>query len=53
VLDAMYGDDALPAVVRYSFGHDTTDEQIDAAAETTLRVVRRLRDSTVPAGGIR
>ena len=49
VLDAMYGDGVLPAVVRYSFGRDTTPEQVDAAADATMRVVRRLRGSTVPA----
>ncbi|HKK93752.1 MAG TPA: cysteine desulfurase family protein [Longimicrobiales bacterium] len=49
VLDAMYGDDVHPAVIRYSFGRETTDEQIDAAAAATVRVVGRLRGSTVPA----
>lgn len=49
VLAAMYGDDALPAAIRFSFGRDTSDEEIDRAAAATLRVVKRLRASAVVA----
>lgn len=42
VLQAMYGDDAH-AAVRFSFGRDTREDEIDRAAEIVLRVVGRLR----------
>jgi cysteine desulfurase len=49
VLRAMYGEDALPAAIRYSFGRPTTEGQIDEAAATTTRVVRRLLGVATPA----
>jgi len=49
VLRAMYGDEALPAAIRYSFGRGTTETEIDRAAAATSRVVERLRGTAVPA----
>ncbi len=49
VLSAMYGEDALPAAIRYSFGRPTTDAQVDEAAAATVRVVRRLLGVAAPA----
>jgi cysteine desulfurase len=49
VLRALYGDDALPAAVRYSFGRTTTEEQVERAARITARVVERLRPAPAPA----
>jgi len=49
VLAAMYGEDALPAAIRFSFGRSTTEQEIDRAAAATIRVVERLRTSAVPA----
>lgn len=43
VLRALYGADALPASIRYSFGRSTTDDDVDRAAAITARVVERLR----------
>lgn len=42
VLRAMWGDDAW-APVRFSYGHPTTEDDIDRAVEITARVVARLR----------
>jgi cysteine desulfurase len=50
VLRAMYGDQVdLPATIRYSFGRPTTEGEIDAAADATARVVRRLRETAASA----
>jgi cysteine desulfurase len=49
VISAMYGDDALPAAVRYSFGRATTSEDVDRAVDITLRVIGRLRPAGAPA----
>lgn len=42
VLAAMYGDDAR-AAIRFSFGRDTRDDEVERAAEIVIRVVERLR----------
>ncbi len=47
VIAAMYGDDALPATVRFSFGRTTTDDDVERAAAITLRVVGRLQTAGV------
>jgi cysteine desulfurase len=49
VLRAMYGDDALPAAIRYSFGRTTTTDDIDRAIEMTGRVIGRLRPARAEA----
>jgi cysteine desulfurase len=48
VLHAMYGEDVIPAAIRYSFGRPTTEAQIEDAATTTGRVVRRLLGVSTP-----
>lgn len=42
VIAALYGDDDPMATVRYSFGRDTTEGDIDRAVEITVAVVARL-----------
>ncbi len=42
VLSAMWGDDAW-SPIRFSFGHATTNDDIDRAIDITHRVVARLR----------
>lgn len=49
VLEAMFGEAALPAAIRYSFGRPTTEAQIDEAAAATARVVHRLLGVGAPA----
>jgi len=44
VIQALYGDDDAHATVRFSLGRATTAEHVVRAAETTARVVRRLRE---------
>lgn len=43
VVQALMGDDAFPAAIRFSLGRTTTREEVDRAAEITIRVVRRLQ----------
>lgn len=43
VLRALYGDDALPASIRYSFGRATTEVEVDRASAITAAVVETLR----------
>ncbi len=49
VLRALYGDDALAASIRYSFGRTTTDDEVDRAAAITSKVVAHLRAMAPPA----
>lgn len=49
VLQALYGEDALPATIRYSFARHTTPDDIERAADVTVRVVARLREAPVHA----
>jgi len=49
VVQALMGDDAFPAAVRFSLGRTTTLDEVDQAAEITVRVVQRLQ----PALGAR
>jgi cysteine desulfurase len=48
VLTAMWGDDAW-SPIRFSYGHATTDDDIDRAIEITSRVVARLQPASQPA----
>jgi cysteine desulfurase len=48
VIRAMYGDDGW-VPLRFSFGHATTEQEIDRAVTTTVRIVERLR-SDAPTG---
>ncbi|MDT8370153.1 MAG: cysteine desulfurase family protein [Longimicrobiales bacterium] len=43
VLRAIYGNEAIAATIRYSFGRTTTRDEIEEAAERTARVVQKLR----------
>jgi cysteine sulfinate desulfinase/cysteine desulfurase-like protein len=49
VLRALYGEAALPASIRYSFGRSTTESDVDRAATVTARVVAQLRGGPVTA----
>jgi cysteine desulfurase len=49
VLRALYGEAALPASIRYSFGRSTTESDVDRAATVTASVVARLRDAPLSA----
>lgn len=42
VLRALYGDDPIPATLRFSFGRTTTEADVDAAVEITARVAAQL-----------
>ena len=46
VVQALMGDEAFPAAVRFSLGRTTTRDEVDRAAEITVRVVQRLRNGT-------
>jgi cysteine desulfurase len=48
VLRAMYGDDALAGTIRFSFGRETDEQDVDRAAHITADVVRKLRENTTP-----
>ena len=48
VVSAMWGDDVPDATIRFSFGADTTEDEIERASEITSRVVARLR--ALPVG---
>ena len=43
VIAALYGEDDALATVRYSFGHGTTEADIDRAVAVTAMVVERVR----------
>lgn len=43
VIAALYGDDDAMAIVRYSFGRESTETDVDRAVEVTSTVVDRLR----------
>ena len=43
VIAALYGTDDPHATVRFSFGHGTTDQDVDHAVTATISVVERLR----------
>jgi cysteine desulfurase len=49
VLHAIYGESPPPAAIRYSFGRDTTVDEIERAAELTLATLRRLAPMAVQA----
>ena len=42
VLTALYGQDAPPAMLRFSLGHTTSATDVERAAAVTIEVVRRL-----------
>ncbi len=46
VMAALYGPDDPHANVRFSFGHQTTDQDVDQAVSVTIEVVARLRRAT-------
>jgi cysteine desulfurase len=48
VLRAMYGDDALAGAIRFSFGRETDEQDVDRAAHITADVVTKLRENTTP-----
>lgn len=55
VLDALYGESVRDlAPLRFSFGRETTEEDVDRAADATVRLVRRARetDGAPLAGGV-
>jgi cysteine desulfurase len=43
VVQALMGEDALPAVIRFSLGRTTTRDDVDRAAAVAVRVIRRLQ----------
>lgn len=49
VIAALYGDDDPMATVRFSFGRDSTEEDVDRAVAATAEVVGRLRGTSVGA----
>ena len=46
VMAALYGPDDPHANVRFSFGHQTTDQDVDHAVSVTIEIVERLRRAT-------
>lgn len=49
VLEALYGEAPPPAAIRFSFGRDTTVDEVERAADVTLTTLRRLAPRAVEA----